>query len=104
MTAITCEHLTRKERLHIWMISNRLTCGLIADAIGEKENTVAKWLRSDTIPVQRRRRLEIYGIPPDLLPPGLNRPRGANKRRPVQVLALPPAAADAELGSITMAN
>lgn len=103
MSAITCEPLTRKERVRIWMVTHRLTYAMLGEAICEKGNTVAHWLKSPTMPVLPRKRLERLGFPPELLPLGVNRPRGGN-RRPVQVIALPPAAADAEPRSMAAAN
>lgn len=104
MTAITYDTLPRKERLRLWMRLSGLTYGIIADAIGVKENTVSKWLRADIIPVNRRKRLERYGIPVELLPIGMDRRPGPKRLFQGPVLALPPAPADAEPDSTAAAN
>lgn len=96
MTQIACDQLTRKERLRIWMMRNGLTFLGIARQLGETRHSVTAWLTiRDTIPVRRRKQLERFGIPEDLLPPGLDRHPGPVRR--VGVLALPPAASDAHI-------
>ena len=104
MTAIAYDTLPRKERLRVWMRMSNLTTGIIADEIGVKENTVAKWLRADIIPVNRRKRLERYGIPAELLPIGMDRRPGPKRLYRGPVLALPPAPADVKPDSTPAAN
>lgn len=94
MHDISYAQLTRKERLYIWLRREGLSCAKIADAIGEKQNTVSLWLSSETIPVLRHKRLVAFGIPADLLPPGVNRRSGPKRKH---LLALPPADADAHI-------
>lgn len=96
MTQVPYDQLPRKERLLIWLRYHGLTYQAIADAIGAPKSSISTWFSAESIPILRRRRLEAFGIPGDLLPPGINLRSGPRSRaKSGVVLALPPAPADA---------
>lgn len=79
-TLITCDNLTRQERLLIWLRRANITNAQIAAALNVGAIAVTRWFRADSIPSWRHRQLVTFGIPADLLPPAVDKAPGRARK------------------------
>mgnify|MGYP002558174850 CR=1 FL=1 len=69
---LTYAQPSRQQRLLAWIRENGVSLSSIARTIGVSVTIVSKWIRAESIPTRRVAQLKDYGIPEDLLPPGVD--------------------------------
>lgn len=82
-------NLNRQGRLIGWLKQEGITQAEIARSLSASEQTVSRWIRSDSIPSWRHRQLVAFGIPEELLPPAIDIPSGPKKKKIENLPALP---------------
>lgn len=84
---ITVTHLSRREKLEVWMRREGVTFVALGRHCGVTPYNVAKLLRQETMPVRRHEQLAAFGVPAELLPAPLDIKPGPKPRTDQGVFA-----------------
>jgi hypothetical protein len=68
--------LTRAEKREIWMKRTGHTVTFLASVVGVVPNVLSRYLRSEDMPAAHHAALVAYGVPPEVLPDPVQKPRG----------------------------
>lgn len=75
--------LTRDEKREIWMRRTGHTVTLLAAVVGVVPNVLSRYLRSEDMPAAHHAALVAYGVPPEVLPKPVQKPRGRTPASPI---------------------